>query len=128
MQRDLQEVLASQEVMIGKDQSTEREKFKQLFNQHLDKTIAFITQMNWPILFISHQALLKNPNQEIVVTAIPINLEHRRQKSFSNKHDSIKIGFFGRLHKDRGTENFIEFMKKLLRSHVSRRTSAYIHP
>jgi hypothetical protein len=65
MQRDLQEVLASQEVMIGKDQSTEREKFKQLFNQHLDKTIAFITQMNWPVLFISHQALLKNPNQEI---------------------------------------------------------------
>jgi len=65
MQRDLEEVLASQAVMLEKDQSTEREKFKQLFHQHIEKTIAFITQMNWPILFISHQALLKTPNQEI---------------------------------------------------------------
>ena len=96
------------------DQKWEENRFKHMIRSKLHN-FAFnhADQVRAVSEKIADFVRFKNPNQEIVVTAIPINLEYRRQKSFSNKHDSIKIGFFGRLHKDRGTENFIEFMRKL---------------
>ena len=62
---------------------------------------------------IANYVRLKNPSQNVFVIPIPINLEYRSEKSFSKHRDLIQIGFFGRLHKDRGTENFIDFIRKL---------------
>ncbi len=56
---------------------------------------------------------LMNPSQMVVVTPIPINLSFRKQRSVLEHREMIKIGFFGRLHRDRGTEIFLELIKKL---------------
>lgn len=61
MRRDMDEVLRSQEVMLNKDQSAEREKFRTIFQGHLDKTYQFLQTNNIPYLDVNYAELVKDP-------------------------------------------------------------------
>jgi len=65
MRRDLEEILHSQEKMLGKDQSSEREKFKTIYELHLKKTYQFFVSNNIPYLDISYKELIQNPENEL---------------------------------------------------------------
>jgi hypothetical protein len=45
MRREMEEILMSQEKMLGKDQSNEREKFKSIYELHLKKTYQFFDSL-----------------------------------------------------------------------------------
>lgn len=63
MRREMDEVLRSQEKMLNKDQSAEREKFKTLFEGHLSKTYAFIEKNSIPSLDVHFKELVQNPEK-----------------------------------------------------------------
>lgn len=65
MRRDMDEVLRSQEVMLNKDQSAEREKFRSIFQGHLDKTYQFLNANNIPFMDVNYAELVKNPSSVI---------------------------------------------------------------
>lgn len=65
MNRDLEEILRSQEKMLGKDQSSMRNQFKVIYNSHIDKTKQFIELHGHPILEINYKDLLFDSAHEI---------------------------------------------------------------
>lgn len=65
MRRDLEEILRSQEKMLGKDQSSEREKFKTIYELHLKKTYAFFESNNIPYLNVWYKELVSNTEVEL---------------------------------------------------------------
>ena len=65
MRRDLDEVLISQEKMLKKDQSLERDKFKNIYELHLKRTRQFFDLNKIPILDVEFRELMSNPEIEI---------------------------------------------------------------
>jgi len=65
MRRNMEEILISQEKMLGKDQSSEREKFKTIYNLHLKKTSEFLTSNQIPFLEVEYHELIDKPIDEI---------------------------------------------------------------
>jgi hypothetical protein len=65
MRREMDEILRSQEVMLNKDQSAEREKFRGIYETHLAKTHKFFEDNNIPYLEVNYNALMRDPETEI---------------------------------------------------------------
>ena len=65
MRRDIEEILRSQEKMLNKDQSAEREKFAAIYNTHIQKTYQFFELNNIPYLDIYYKELLQNTEIEL---------------------------------------------------------------
>jgi glycosyltransferase involved in cell wall biosynthesis len=96
------------------DKNWERNRLKHFIRTKLHNyAFSRADQVRAVSIRIADYVRVRNPSQNVFVTPIPINLEYRREKSFFKHRDLIKIGFFGRLHKDRGTEIFMDFIRKL---------------
>ncbi|MEY3237150.1 MAG: hypothetical protein RI883_1251 [Bacteroidota bacterium] len=65
MRREMEEILRSQEVMLQKDQESEREKFKTIYEGHLSKTYKFFETNNIPFIDINYNELVNTPEIEI---------------------------------------------------------------
>jgi LPS sulfotransferase NodH len=65
MIRDLYEVLQSQEIMVQKNQEAEREKFKKIYQGHIEKTKAFLTINSIPFIVIDYNNLMNQPTVEL---------------------------------------------------------------
>jgi len=65
MRREIEEILRSQEKMLNKDQSAEREKFTTIYNIHLQKTYQFFEGNNIPFLDVNYKNLIENPEIEL---------------------------------------------------------------
>jgi hypothetical protein len=65
MRRDLEEILRSQEKMLGKDQSSEREKFKTIYELHLKKTYTFFEANAIPYIDVWYKELISNTEVEL---------------------------------------------------------------
>ena len=61
MRRDMDEILRSQEKMLEKDQSSEREKFRTIYEFHLKKTYQFFKDNNIPHMDVQYKELINNP-------------------------------------------------------------------
>jgi hypothetical protein len=66
MRRDMDEILQSQEKMLQKDQISEREKFRTIYDFHLKKTYRFLKENEIPFIDIHYNALIANPEEEIL--------------------------------------------------------------
>lgn len=65
MRRDIEEVLRSQEKMLNKDQTSEREKFRTIYEMHLKKTYHFFESNSIPFIDIQYKQLLNESPQEL---------------------------------------------------------------
>jgi hypothetical protein len=65
MRRDIEEILRSQEKMLGKDQSSEREKFKTIYELHLKKTYTFFETNKIPYLDVWYKEVISNTEFEL---------------------------------------------------------------
>lgn len=65
MLRDLDEVVQSQEKMLGKDQKDLKEKFKTLYASHIEKSRQFLLGHQIPFIEIPHRELLQNPDASL---------------------------------------------------------------
>jgi hypothetical protein len=61
MRRDIEEILRSQEKMLLKDQYSEREKFRTIYEFHLKKTYRFLNENNIPFIDVNYNELMANP-------------------------------------------------------------------
>jgi hypothetical protein len=62
MRRDMDEILRSQEKMLLKDQTSEREKFRTIYEFHLKKTYKFFQENKIPYLDIQYKELVNEPD------------------------------------------------------------------
>lgn len=65
MIRDLDEVLQSQEIMVQKNQEAEREKFKKIYQGHIEKTKAFLTINSIPFIVIDYNNMMNQAQEEL---------------------------------------------------------------
>ncbi len=65
MRRDIEEILRSQEKMLDKDQSSEREKFKTIYELHLKKTYTFFETYKIPFVDVWYKELINNTEVEL---------------------------------------------------------------
>ena len=65
MRRDIEEILQSQEKMLNKNQVSEREKFRTIYEFHLKKTYRFIRENNFPFIDVNYNELMSSPEVEI---------------------------------------------------------------
>jgi hypothetical protein len=65
MRRDIEEVLRSQEKMLNKDQTSEREKFRTIYEMHLKKTYHFLESNSIPYIDIQYKQLLNESEAEL---------------------------------------------------------------
>lgn len=65
MRREIDEILMSQEKMLGKDQSAEREKFKLIYTKHIDQTKNFFEKNAVDYLEVNYNQLLQNSDVEL---------------------------------------------------------------
>ena len=65
MRRNMDEILRSQEVMLQKDQLSEREKFRGIYEQHLSKTYRFFEDNSIPFIDVNYNELIFNTEPEI---------------------------------------------------------------
>jgi len=65
MRREMDEVLRSQEVMLNKDQTAEREKFRGIYETHLAKTYKFFQDNDIPYIEVNYNALIQDPETEV---------------------------------------------------------------
>jgi hypothetical protein len=65
MRRDMEEILRSQEKMLKKDQVSEREKFRAIYELHLKKTYQFFLMHQIPYVDVSYANLVQEPETEI---------------------------------------------------------------
>jgi len=65
MRREIEEILMSQEKMLNKNQSPEREKFRTIYEFHLKKTYAYLESNNIPYLDVVYGDLMRQPEVEI---------------------------------------------------------------
>lgn len=63
MRRDIEEVLRSQEKMLLKDQSSEREKYRTIYEFHLKKTYRFFKEYNIDYLDVNYNELMVQPEK-----------------------------------------------------------------
>jgi len=75
MRRNMEEVLRSQEVMLNKDQTAEREKFRKIYEGHIEKTMQFFMTNNIPFLEMNHRELIQQPETEIKKLLNFLNME-----------------------------------------------------
>jgi hypothetical protein len=66
MRREIEEVLSSQEKMLNKDQSSEREKFRTIYEFHLKKTYHFFQSNNIPYLDIHYRDLILDRESQLI--------------------------------------------------------------
>ncbi len=74
MRRDLEEILRSQEKMLSKDQTSEREKYRTIYEFHLKKTYRFFKENNISWMDINYNELMANPLVELKKVAEYLNL------------------------------------------------------
>lgn len=65
MRREMDEILQSQEKMLAKDQVSEREKFRTIYDFHLKKTYRFFKENEIPFIDINYTELVNDPENEI---------------------------------------------------------------
>lgn len=65
MRREMEEILRSQEKMLNKDQASEREKFRTIYDLHLKKTYQFFLANQIPFVEISYSNLVLEPETEM---------------------------------------------------------------
>jgi hypothetical protein len=65
MLRDLDEVVQSQEKMVGKDQQDQKEKFKTMYAIHIEKSRQFLLGNQIPFIEMPHRELLQNPDDSL---------------------------------------------------------------
>ncbi len=65
MLRDLDEVLSSQEKMLGKDQQEQREKLKTIYRLHIEKSKKFLEANQVPYLEVQHRDLVTQPEESL---------------------------------------------------------------
>ena len=65
MRREMDEILISQEKMLNKDQSAEREKFKTIYELHIKKTYQFLELNKIPFIDIIYNNLFTDSNFEL---------------------------------------------------------------
>lgn len=65
MRRDMDEILRSQEKMLAKDQVSEREKFRTIYDFHLKKTYRFLKENEIPYLDINYKELIAHPEDQL---------------------------------------------------------------
>ena len=65
MRREIEEVLRSQEKMLNKDQASEREKFRTIYEMHLKKTYHFFESNSITYIDIQYKQLLNESEQEL---------------------------------------------------------------
>ena len=65
MRRDIEEILRSQEKMLNKNQTSEREKYRTIYEFHLKKTYRFLKENNIPFVDIHYSDLVTNPENEL---------------------------------------------------------------
>jgi hypothetical protein len=63
MRRDMDEILRSQEKMLQKDQVSEREKFRTIYDFHLKKTYRFFKENDIPFLDVDYKSLVVSPEK-----------------------------------------------------------------
>ncbi len=61
MRRDIEEILQSQEKMLSKDQTSEREKYRTIYEFHLKKTYRFFDEHKIPFIDINYNELMAKP-------------------------------------------------------------------
>jgi hypothetical protein len=61
MRRDMDEILRSQEKMLAKDQASEREKFRTIYEFHLKKTYQFFHDNQIPFIDVQYKELVSDP-------------------------------------------------------------------
>lgn len=65
MRREIEEILMSQEKMLNKDQSPEREKFRTIYEFHLKKTYKYLESNGIPYIDVVYGDLMNQPETEI---------------------------------------------------------------
>lgn len=65
MRRDMDEILKSQEKMLKKDQQSEREKYRTIYEFHLKKTYKFFLDNSIPFIDINYNNLMSNSKEEL---------------------------------------------------------------
>lgn len=75
MRRDIEEILRSQEKMLNKDQSAEREKFSAIYNTHIQKTYQFFELNKIPFQDVYYKDLIADPEVELKKIIQFLNLE-----------------------------------------------------
>lgn len=75
MRRDLEEILLSQEKMLNKDQTSEREKFRTIYEFHIKKTYRFFQENNIPYLDVSYNELMDNPAETLKTVVNFLNVD-----------------------------------------------------
>ncbi len=65
MRRDIEEILQSQEKMLNKDQTSEREKYRTIYEFHLKKTYKFLKENEIPYIDVNYNQLMVNPETEL---------------------------------------------------------------
>lgn len=65
MRREIEEILLSQEKMLNKDQTSEREKYRTIYEFHLKKTYRFLESRGIPYIDVVYGELMTEPEREI---------------------------------------------------------------
>jgi len=65
MRREIEEILRSQEKMLNKDQTSDREKFRTIYEMHLKKTYLFFETNKIPYIDVYYKELIANPEKEV---------------------------------------------------------------
>lgn len=65
MRREMDEILRSQEKMLQKDQVSEREKFRTIYEFHLKKTYKFLLENEIPFIDINYNSLVTDSEKEL---------------------------------------------------------------
>ena len=63
MRRDMDEILRSQEIMLQKEQVSEREKFRTIYDFHLKQTYRFFNENDIPFLDVDYKSLVVSPEE-----------------------------------------------------------------
>jgi hypothetical protein len=95
MRRELDEILRSQEKMLQKDQVSEREKFRTIYEFHLKKTYRFLMENDIPFIDVNYNALIVDAEKELeklkdflnLTTSIQELLEVVRPDLYRNRNE-----------------------------------------
>jgi hypothetical protein len=65
LRRDIEEILRSQEKMLNKDQTSEREKFRTIYEMHLKKTYSFFDLHKIQYINVNYRELISDRENEL---------------------------------------------------------------
>jgi len=77
MRRNIDEILMSQEKMLDKDQGSEREKYRTIYEFHLKKTYKFLEEQKIPFLEVEYGSLVDDSENEIKKITEFLSLEEK---------------------------------------------------